>query len=93
MSRKERFPSKRQRTRHAAPPPLVRSAAAAKAPTQYGPPFVVLEDPAAKTFVYQAGTWIPHDMTIAACRATCQVKLLPQKVNGMSRYEVRRPIN
>lgn len=93
MSRKEPSRGKGRRAHGAPPPPLVRSSGVVKPPTQFGPPFVVLEDTEGKTFYYQLGSWRPHDMSIAACRATCQVKLLPQKVNGMNRYEVRRPVS
>ena len=61
------------------------------APTVYGKPFIVLEDGSKKTFVYNAGAWIPHSSTIAECRQVCQVKELPQRVNLMVRYEVRCP--
>jgi hypothetical protein len=31
-------------------------------------------------------------MSIAECRENCQVQELPQKVNGMTRYEIRYPL-
>jgi hypothetical protein len=62
------------------------------APKQYGKPFIVLEDAQKRTFIYKSGAWVPHDRTIAQCRMDCEVKELPQKVNQMTRYEVRCPI-
>src|SRR5437870_1621454 len=59
-------------------------------PKRYGPPFVLLEDANKNTFEYQGGTWIPHSKKIAECQLDCLVKELPQKVNKMTRYEVRR---
>lgn len=64
-----------------------------KAPVVYGPPYIVLEDEAKKTFVYDGGAWIPDSMSMAQYRQTCQVKELPQKVNRMIRYEVRSPVS
>jgi len=72
--------------RQAAPRPAER-----KPPTEYGKPFVVLEDGSKNTFVYDGGTWVPHSMTIDECRKMCLVKELPQKVNRMVRYEIRCP--
>ncbi len=66
---------------------------ALKARVIYGAPYIVLEDEAKKTFVYDGGAWVPNSMTIAEYRQTCQVKELPQKVNRMIRYEVRPPVN
>jgi hypothetical protein len=63
-----------------------------KAPTQYGKPFILLEDANKNTFEYQGGAWVPHTMTIAECREACQVTELPQKVNRMTRYEIRSPL-
>ena len=57
----------------------------------YGKPFVVLEDKEKNTFIFQAGNWVPHAESIAECRKTCQVKQLPQQLNQMIRYEIRRP--
>jgi len=62
-----------------------------QAPIVYGKPFVVLEDEAKNTFVFKAGTWVPHTASIAECRQTCHVKQLPQRVNRMIRYEIRCP--
>jgi hypothetical protein len=58
----------------------------------YGKPFIVLEDKAKNTFIYQAGNWVPYTESIAECRKTCQVKQLPQSVNQMIRYEIRCPV-
>jgi hypothetical protein len=58
-------------------------------PVVYGKPFIVLEDESKKTFVFKAGQWVEFDSSIAECRQSCQVKQLPQKVNRMTRYEVR----
>ena len=60
-------------------------------PVVYGKPFILMEDEAKNTFIYKAGEWVPHTATIAECRETCQVKVLPQSVGKMIRYEVRCP--
>ena len=65
---------------------------APKPKVQYGAPFIVLEDEQKSTFTFSAGRWVPHNETIAECRVDCQVKELAQKVNKMTRYEIRRPI-
>jgi hypothetical protein len=52
----------------------------------------VFEDAEKKTFVFQAGEWVEYSASIAECRQTCQVKELPQRINGRTRYEVRVPI-
>ena len=62
-----------------------------KLPVQYGKAFVVMEDPQRNTFEFAQGAWVPFELSIAQCRQDCQVKELPQKVGGMTRYEVRRP--
>ena len=61
------------------------------APVVYGKPFIVLEDEAKNTFVFKGGAWVAHTSSIAECRLSCQVKELPQRVNKMTRYEVRSP--
>ena len=53
------------------------AAAGPRVATTYGKPFIVMEDGEKNTFEYREG---------------CQVKLLPQKLNGKVRYEVRRPV-
>jgi hypothetical protein len=58
----------------------------------YGKAFIVLEDAQKQTFVYKSGAWSAFSMSIAECRQDCQVKELPQKVNQMTRYEVRCPV-
>ena len=64
-----------------------------KAPVQFGEAFVLLEDEEKNTFEYARGAWTPYAMSIAECRQeSCQVKELPQKVNGKTRYEVRCPV-
>jgi len=66
--------------------PLVREIA--PKPT-YGKPFVLLEDLQKNTFEYLHGAWVPHPKRIDECRVDCLVKELPQKLNKMTRYEVR----
>ena len=63
-----------------------------KAPVKYGKPFVLLEDGQKSTFIYSDGQWVAHAASIAQCRQDCQVKELPQKINGMTRYEVCSPL-
>ena len=98
MAQRKRFDNNKRQKPHlrAAQTPLRREipVAAAKAPPiQYGKPFILLEDASKNTFGYQGGAWIPHSMTIAECRQDdCQVTELPQKVNNMTRYEVRCPL-
>lgn len=59
--------------------------------TVFGKAFIVLEDADKNTFFYQGGSWVPFSASIAECRQSCQVKELPQKLNRMTRYEVRLP--
>jgi hypothetical protein len=61
------------------------------APVVYGKAFIVLEDEAKNTFIFKGGAWVAHTASIAECRQSCQVKELPQRVNRMTRYEVRCP--
>ena len=61
------------------------------APVVYGKAFIVLEDEAKNTFIFKGGAWVAHTASIAECRQSCQVKELPQRVNKMTRYEVRCP--
>jgi len=63
-----------------------------KAPVVYGKPFIVLEDARKVTYIYSGGKWVEHTKSIAACREDSQVKQLPQKINGMTRYEVSPPL-
>ena len=69
------------------PPELAQRAA----PVVYGKAFIVLEDEAKNTFIFKGGAWVAHTASIAECRQSCQVKELPQRVNKMTRYEVRCP--
>lgn len=97
MRRKKRFQGNRQRKQsrasHAPPPLAPLEPAERQAPIEYGKPFTLLEDENKTTFEFKTGAWVPYAMTIAQCRMqNCQVKQLPQKVNRMTRYEVRVPV-
>lgn len=83
---------KRARTGHSPAPlePLVRTKLP---PVEYGKAFTVLEDEGKNTFEYKSGSWVPFSMSIAECRQLCEIKQLPQKVNRMTRYEVRLPVS
>lgn len=70
----------------------VTQAAEPRAVVEYGPPFILLEDAQKNTFEYKAGNWVAHERSIAEVRLDCQVKELSQKVNKMTRYEVRAPL-
>ena len=59
---------------------------------EYGKAFIVLEDVEKSTFIYKGGQWVRHTASIAECRQDCDVKELPQKINGMTRYEIRTPL-
>lgn len=69
------------------PSPMPRSV-----PKQYGAPYVLLESKTKQTFIYQGGAWVEFGRTIAECRTDCLVKVLAQKVNDMTRYEIRPEI-
>ena len=95
--------AKRNRPNNKRPKPHMRAAQAAmtrearviperRPPTQYGKPFTLLEDDKKNTFEYAGGAWVAHATTIAEYRVECQVNELPQKVNRMSRYEIRCPL-
>lgn len=95
MAQKHRFQNQRRRgprpsrpVAPAEPRPVIEK----KPPVVYGKPVIVLEDEARNTFEFQQGAWIPFPMSIAECRRLCLVKVLPQKVNRMTRYEIRRPV-
>jgi hypothetical protein len=60
-------------------------------PVVYGKPFVVVEDAQKNTFIFHGGEWVAYSASIAECRQTCQVKELPQRLNGRIRYEIRAP--
>jgi hypothetical protein len=95
MARRPQFHQKRKQPsgpRRAAPVMETRAPWVPKVPTQYGAPFIVLEDSDKNTFEYASGAWVPFSMSIAECKQTCQVKELPQKVNNKTRYEVRVPV-
>lgn len=68
----------------AAPTPLPRST-----PKRYGTAFVLMENDQKQAFQYQNGAWVEFERSIADCRVDCQVKQLSQKVNNMTRYEIR----
>jgi hypothetical protein len=96
MAQKRRFSqNKRQAARSTAPDTrsLRRPPELSELPSRvvYGKPFIVVEDADKNTFVFQAGNWVAYTASIAECRETCQVKELPQRVNGRVRYEVRAP--
>jgi len=63
-----------------------------KPPVRYGKPFLLMEDVQKNTFEYVQGAWVAHDRSIADYRIDCKVNELPQKVNKMTRYEIRSPI-
>ena len=97
MAKKSRFTQRRQKRRsttpHSSAPREAPRSFEKKPPVQYGKPFVLLEDANKNTFEYKSGAWIPHAMSIAECRVECQVNELPQKVNSMTRYEIRYPVS
>jgi hypothetical protein len=95
---KNRFQNKRQKPRRsgASSPPPAREPArplARSIPIEYGKPFILLEDESKNTFEFKGGAWVPYALSIAQCREECQVKELPQKVNRMTRYEIRCPLS
>jgi hypothetical protein len=93
MAQRNRFQGRRQNARSAAPPPLRAPLAAERKPVVvYGKPFILMEDESQNTFVFSGGAWKPHTMSVAECREDCQVKELPQKLNKMTRYEIRCPV-
>ena len=95
MGRRPHHHGRRNHKRAAAPPPPALRTAEMfekKEPVVYGDPFIVLEDAEKQTFVFSGGRWQPHSATIAECRVDCEVKQLPQKINGMTRYEIREPV-
>ncbi|HEY1599930.1 MAG TPA: hypothetical protein VGG64_10030 [Pirellulales bacterium] len=98
MGKKRRYNDKRHSPRPIAPAPAPaeRRAAAAierKAKTEYDKPFILLENADKDTFMFKAGQWARHSMSIAEYRENSLVKELAQKVNGMTRYEIRYPIS
>jgi len=97
MAQKHRFRNKRQPPRVWTQPPAAAEKVAfvyeKKVPTVYGKPFILLEDTSKNTFWFKGGRWVAHTQTIAEYRENSQVKELPQKVNGMTRYEVRSAVS
>lgn len=96
MAQKHRFrnqrPKRPMRRTEAAAPSEPRMILERKVPVVYGEAVVVLEDESKNTFEFEKGAWIPYPMSIAQCRVDCLVKELPQKVNRMTRYEIRCPV-
>lgn len=93
MAQKHRFHNQRGGRRDGPRlerPPLVPYVP--KPPVEYGKPVMILEDTARSTFEFKGGAWIPFAKSIAQCRLDCIVKELPQKINQMTRYEVRFPL-
>ena len=71
------------------PPAAVLTPLPRSNPKQYRAAFVLMENDKKQTFQYQNGAWIEFERSIADCRVDCQVKQLSQKVNNMTRYEIR----
>lgn len=96
MGHRNRNHGKRQKPRATARhTPMLRALPVAiekKVPVEFGRPFILLEDGQKDTFIYNGGQWTRHTKTIAECRHDCQVKELPQKINGMTRYEICSPV-
>lgn len=97
MAQKHRFNRRKQQKPFvsksgAKAPPRAPVVYERKPPTQYGKPFVLLEDQALNTFEYASGAWVPYSLSIAECRHDYLVTELPQKVNGKTRYEIRCPL-
>ncbi|MBL9095212.1 MAG: hypothetical protein JNL96_28595 [Planctomycetaceae bacterium] len=94
MAQRRSYQSNRRhsspRAAAAAPPPTPRPVK--QPPKQYGKPFILLEDEKKNTFEFQGGSWVAYPRSVAECRIDCDVKELSQKVNRMTRYEVRLPI-
>jgi len=97
MSKRPKHQNKRQSARrHVALPPVLERPSAnveRKSRVEYGKPIILLEDANKETFEFKGGQWSRHALNIAECRENCLVKELPQKVNGMSRYEIRFPVS
>jgi hypothetical protein len=100
MARKRQYSSANKRQQRAtARPPMAShpsetlAARRAEPKKEYGPPFILLEDAQLNTFLYVRGAWVPYEKRIAECRLDCHVSALPQKVNNMTRYEIRLQVN
>ncbi|MEX2174308.1 MAG: hypothetical protein WD872_08100 [Pirellulaceae bacterium] len=94
MAQRRRFTQNKRQAARLAPQTRTLHVAPAFVERQtvvYGKPFIVVEDAAKNTLYYKAGAWIPYSASIAECKQTCKVKELPQRLNGMIRYEVRCP--
>lgn len=95
MAQKHRFRHENKRNRQvSAPSNSNRPAPPVYVPPPvvvYGQPKIILEDAQRQTFEFKGGAWTPFGLTIAECRRDGIVKVLPQKINGMTRYEVRCP--
>jgi hypothetical protein len=97
MAQKHRFRQRANRGNRklppASPPAERRPVVEKKPPVIYSQPITILEDEAKNTFEFQQGAWVPFPMSIAESRRECLVKELPQKVNRMTRYELRCPVD
>jgi hypothetical protein len=94
MAQRNRFNNHRRSSRGPRHTPVERPAIPPRRPpTTYGKPFIILEDEQKNAFKYGNGAWLPYEMTIAQCRQEGIVEQLPQKINGMTRYEVRLPLS
>jgi hypothetical protein len=94
MAQRNRFNNQRGRSSRGPRPAAVERPAIPerKPPKSYGKPFIILEDEHKNAFKYGNGAWLPYPMTISQCRQEGVVEQLPQKINGMTRYEVRLPL-
>lgn len=93
MAQKHRFHNNRNRRsdspadRRPSPPPYE-----PPVPVELGKPFMVLEDAQRSVFEFKGGQWVRFGMSIAEIRRVGEVKQMPQKINAMTRYEVRTPV-
>jgi hypothetical protein len=95
MAQRNRYHgAKRQKPRAAAPPPARAVAAAVEKPRPvvYGKPFLVLEDAKKAVFVIKDAQLVAHEKTIAAYRRDSRVQEMPQKIKGLTRYEICSPL-
>lgn len=97
MAHQNRFRNARKKPAHAhRSAPAERTAfeiPAPKPPKVFGKSFTLLEDAQKNAFEYRSGAWVPYALTIAQCREAGEVQELPQKINKMTRYEVRLPLS
>jgi hypothetical protein len=91
MAQRRHFDHNRRKhpVRGASPPSAMPAPLPRSTPKQYGPAFVLMENDKKQTFQYQNGAWTEFDRSIADLRGDCLVKQLAQKVNNMTRYEIR----